>query len=98
PWTCSSSTRSSAARCTATPSRRPSTFSPTRCSRSKRARSIRALYRLELDGAISGRWGASENNRKAKFYALTRRGRKIIASQQETWSRLSAAVQRVLAR
>ena len=57
-----------------------------------------ALYRLELDGAIASRWGLSENNRKAKYYEITRRGRKLIAAQQETWSRLSAAVDRVLAR
>jgi len=57
-----------------------------------------ALYRLELDGAISASWGVSENNRKAKFYEITKRGRKLIAEQQETWSRLSAAVDRVLAR
>jgi PadR family transcriptional regulator PadR len=57
-----------------------------------------ALYRLELDGAISATWGASENNRKAKYYEITRRGRKRIAEHQETWDRLSSAVNRVLAR
>jgi PadR family transcriptional regulator PadR len=57
-----------------------------------------ALYRLELDGAISAAWGLSENNRKAKYYEITRRGRKLIAEQQGTWDRLSAAVNRVLAR
>src|SRR5260221_592521 len=57
-----------------------------------------ALYRLELDGAISASWGVSENNRKAKFYAIARRGRKAVAEQQQTWTRLSMAVQRVLAR
>jgi len=57
-----------------------------------------ALYRLELDGAISASWGVSENNRKAKYYEITRHGRKRIAEQQETWDRLSAAVDRVLAR
>jgi len=57
-----------------------------------------ALHRLEVDGAIAAKWGASENNRKAKYYRLTAKGRKIIASQQETWTRLSAAVNRVLAR
>ena len=57
-----------------------------------------ALYRLELDGAISSEWGLSENNRKAKYYAITRRGRKLITEQQEQWSRLSSAVDRVLAR
>jgi transcriptional regulator len=57
-----------------------------------------ALYRLELDGAISASWGLSENNRKAKYYQITKRGRKLISEQQETWGRLSAAVDRVLAR
>lgn len=57
-----------------------------------------ALYRLELDGAISAEWGLSENNRKAKYYEITRRGRRLIAEQQENWDRLSAAVDRVLAR
>ena len=57
-----------------------------------------ALYRLELDGAIKATWGASENNRKAKYYQLTRRGRKVLAAEQETWNRLSGAVARVLAR
>jgi transcriptional regulator len=57
-----------------------------------------ALYRLELDGAITAAWGVSENNRKAKYYEMTRRGRKLIAKQQETWARLSAGVDRMLAR
>ena len=57
-----------------------------------------ALYRLELDGAISSKWGLSENKRKAKYYAITARGRKAVAGQQQTWSRLSNAVERVLAR
>jgi PadR family transcriptional regulator PadR len=57
-----------------------------------------ALYRLELDGAISAKWGLSENNRKAKYYEITRRGRKAVAQQQESWDRLSSAVHRVLAR
>jgi PadR family transcriptional regulator PadR len=57
-----------------------------------------SLYRLELDGAISAKWGLSENNRKAKYYEITRKGRKALATQEETWNRLSTAVQRVLAR
>ena len=57
-----------------------------------------ALYRLELDGAISSDWGLSENNRKARYYEITKRGKKLIAEQQSTWDRLSAAVDRVLAR
>lgn len=57
-----------------------------------------ALYRLELDGAIAAKWGLSENNRKAKYYSITKRGKKLVADQEATWNRLSAAVQRVLAR
>jgi transcriptional regulator len=57
-----------------------------------------ALYRLELDDLISAKWGLSENNRKAKYYSITRRGTKALNEQQETWGRLSAAVGRVLAR
>ena len=57
-----------------------------------------ALYRLELDGAISAKWGLSENNRRAKYYEITRRGKKAVSEQQQTWTRLSSAVQRVLAR
>src|SRR5260370_33334384 len=57
-----------------------------------------ALYRLELDGAISSKWGVSENNRKAKYYEITKRGKKAVTEQQETWNRLSTAVHRVLAR
>jgi len=56
-----------------------------------------ALYRLELDGAISSSWGVSENNRKAKYYEITARGRRLLVAQQDTWGRLSAAVQKVLA-
>src|SRR5260370_42468920 len=48
-----------------------------------------ALYRLELDGAISGEWGVSENNRKAKYYAVTRHGRTLVNQQQATWNRRS---------
>jgi transcriptional regulator len=57
-----------------------------------------ALYRLELDGAIEAEWGVSDNNRRAKYYAITRRGRKLLETEQQTWTRLSSAVQRVLAR
>lgn len=57
-----------------------------------------ALYRLELDGSIFSTWGASENNRKAKFYKITARGRKVLTAEEKNWSRLSSAVQQVLAR
>jgi PadR family transcriptional regulator PadR len=57
-----------------------------------------ALYRLELDGAIAAEWGLSENNRKAKYYRITKRGQKLVTEQEVIWNRLSAAVGRVLAR
>ena len=57
-----------------------------------------ALYRLELDGLIQASWGVSENNRRAKYYEITKRGRKAVAEQEQVWDRLSAAVHRVLAR
>ena len=55
-----------------------------------------ALYRLEERGWISATWDASENNRKAKFYRLTRVGEKQLERETANWARLSAAVQRVL--
>ncbi len=56
-----------------------------------------ALYRLEARGWIRSEWGASENNRRARFYELTRRGRKQLAEEQESWERFAQAVSRVLA-
>ena len=55
-----------------------------------------ALVRLEQQGWIKGRWGVSENNRKARFYALTPRGEKQLATEAERWSRVSAIVGRFL--
>lgn len=57
-----------------------------------------ALNRLELDGCISSIWGVSENNRKAKYYKITARGRKALAAQESSWARLSGAIHQVLAR
>ena len=57
-----------------------------------------ALYRLELDGAIEAEWGVSENHRKAKYYRITRHGKKLLETEKHNWSRLSLGVQRVLAR
>ena len=51
-----------------------------------------ALHRLERRGWIRAEWGASDNNRKAKYYELTRAGRKQLAAESEAWSRLTAAV------
>ena len=56
----------------------------------------RALYRLEEEGWIASEWGASENNRRAKFYKLTRSGERQLAREQQQWQRLATAVFRVL--
>ena len=55
-----------------------------------------ALYRLENQGWIQSEWGVSENNRKAKFYELTRAGRRQLADETESWQRFSSAVARIL--
>jgi len=57
-----------------------------------------ALHRLEHQGWISADWGASENNRRARFYSLTRAGRKQLAVELSKWERLSAGVNLVLHR
>ncbi|HEY3202453.1 MAG TPA: PadR family transcriptional regulator [Thermoanaerobaculia bacterium] len=56
-----------------------------------------ALYRLEEKGWITAEWGSSENNRRARFYALTRSGRRRLSEETESWERFAAAVARVLA-
>ncbi|HEX7121026.1 MAG TPA: PadR family transcriptional regulator [Gemmatimonadaceae bacterium] len=55
-----------------------------------------ALHRLERKGWIKSRWGESDNNRKAKYYELTRAGRAQLAAETEAWERLTAAVSLVL--
>jgi PadR family transcriptional regulator PadR len=55
-----------------------------------------ALLRLEQRGWIAAKWGVSENNRKAKFYSLTRAGRKRLVEEVESWDRMSAMIHRVL--
>jgi PadR family transcriptional regulator PadR len=55
-----------------------------------------ALLRLEQRGWISSKWGVSENNRKAKFYTLTRAGRRQLATETENWERMAAVIQRLL--
>ena len=57
-----------------------------------------ALHRLEYKGWIQADWGSSENNRRAKFYALTAAGRKQLETELESWERLSAAIALVLGR
>lgn len=55
-----------------------------------------ALLRLEQRGWIASKWGVSENNRKANYYSLTRTGRKQLLEEAESWSRMSAMINRVL--
>src|SRR3954449_8319080 len=55
-----------------------------------------ALHRLERRGWIKAQWGTSENNRRAKYYELTRMGRKQLEAETESWRKLAAAVAQVL--
>jgi len=55
-----------------------------------------ALHRLERRGWIKARWGASENNRRAKYYELTRAGRKQLEAEQTSWQKLTTAVAQIL--
>ena len=55
-----------------------------------------SLLRLYQQGWISSDWGASENNRKAKFYSITKAGRKQLAEETENWERISGVIGRVL--
>jgi transcriptional regulator len=55
-----------------------------------------ALQRLEREGWMTARWGASENNRRARFYRLTRAGRKRLEKEQAGWERLAGAIAIVL--
>src|SRR4051812_39964792 len=55
-----------------------------------------ALYRIEQKGWVASEWGASDKNRRARFYKLTRTGRKQLAAEQSQWAHLTAAVAKVL--
>jgi PadR family transcriptional regulator PadR len=55
-----------------------------------------AQHRLERRGWIKARWGTSENNRRAKYYALTAAGRKQLAAEKDAWRKLTAAVAQIL--
>ena len=55
-----------------------------------------SLMRLQQNGWITASWGASENNRKAKFYAITARGRRQLAAESEQWERIAGVMARVL--
>jgi PadR family transcriptional regulator, regulatory protein PadR len=57
-----------------------------------------ALHRLEYKGWIQAKWGASENNRRARYYSLTRAGRKQLESELANWDRLAGAINLVLER
>lgn len=55
-----------------------------------------SLLRLQQQGWITSSWGASENNRKAKFYSITKTGRRQLAEETENWERISGVIGRVL--
>ena len=55
-----------------------------------------ALHRLERRGWIKAKWGISDNNRRAKYYELTRTGRQRLAAETDSWQKLTAAVAQVL--
>ena len=55
-----------------------------------------ALYRMEERGWITSEWGVSENNRRAKFYQLTKTGRKQLAAECANWERISQAITKIL--
>src|ERR1700691_4461830 len=55
-----------------------------------------ALHRLERKGWIKPRWGTSDNNRRAKFYGLSKSGRRPVAVEEDAWKKLTAAVAQVL--
>jgi PadR family transcriptional regulator, regulatory protein PadR len=55
-----------------------------------------ALHRMEQQGWLRSEWGVTEKNREARFYSITRQGRKQLADEEESWQRLTAGVARVL--
>jgi PadR family transcriptional regulator PadR len=55
-----------------------------------------ALHRMEQEGWVRAEWGTTEKNREARFYSLTAKGRKQLAQEQESWSRLTEGVARVM--
>ena len=55
-----------------------------------------AIQRLERDGLIDGEWKPTENNRRAKYYVLTQKGRKRLSSETREWGRQAAAIARIL--
>jgi transcriptional regulator len=55
-----------------------------------------ALMRLEHDGAVSSKWGTTENNRKARYYSITKAGRKRLVQEADAWARMAGVITRVL--
>ena len=55
-----------------------------------------ALHRMEEQGWLKASWGPSENNRRARYYELTRAGRRRLGAEKERWSRISLAIERAL--
>ena len=55
-----------------------------------------ALHRLERKGLVEAEWGVAESNRQARFYSLTRKGKKQLADETENWQRFAGAVARIL--
>ena len=55
-----------------------------------------ALLRMEEEGCLSGSWGVSENNRRAKYYQLTKKGRRQLETETQRWGRISLAIERAL--
>jgi PadR family transcriptional regulator, regulatory protein PadR len=55
-----------------------------------------ALHRLEVRGLLRSSWSVSENNRRAKYYAITAQGRRVLAQEQASWARMSAAIARIM--
>ena len=55
-----------------------------------------ALLKLEQEGAIAGEWGTSENNRKARFYKITKTGRKLLSQETKHWEQATAVLERFL--
>jgi len=55
-----------------------------------------ALLRLQQQGSITAEWGASENNRRAKFYSITRNGHKQLAQEADDWRKISETIRRLL--
>jgi PadR family transcriptional regulator PadR len=55
-----------------------------------------ALHRLEVRGLLRSSWSVSDNNRRAKYYAITAQGRRALAQEQASWARVTAAIARVM--